>query len=39
MPDFEEMRNAVLRALAWKEESKSQDDDASEQDVCLPPDC
>lgn len=39
MPDFEEMRNAVLRALAWKEETNAQDDDASEQDACLPQDC
>lgn len=39
MPDFEEMRNAVLRALAWKEEISAQDDDASEQDVYLPQDC
>lgn len=37
MPDFEEMKNAIARALA--EAPSDLDDDASEQDVCLPLDC
>lgn len=37
MPDFEEMRNAVARALA--EEPIAQDDDASEQAFCLQQGC
>jgi hypothetical protein len=37
MPDFEEMKNAIARAIA--EESSDPDDDAFEQDVCSPLDC